>query len=172
MRCLSQCCRTSAQSPELGYKIPRDLGTCRASVEAGASTSYKIQRHRRCRPLKQRASDAGLKMPWKTEFLIHPCIRNHQEFCGRGTYPQIRKWCRAKGMTGTPSMNCAKRKLTEKSIAESKWYPKTRKPLLECVRVSMIFWTVRSWPRHDNISAKSGYRVVASVRFGFARTCV
>ena len=42
MRCLSQCCRTSAQSPELGYKIPRDLGTCRASVEAGASTSYKI----------------------------------------------------------------------------------------------------------------------------------
>ena len=46
MRCLSQCCRTSAQSPELGYKIPRDLGTCRAS------TSYRIQRHRRCRPLK------------------------------------------------------------------------------------------------------------------------
>ena len=106
MRYLSQCCWTS-QSPELGYKIPRDLGTCRASVEAGASTSYKIQRHRRCRPLKQRASDAGLKMPWfwKTEFLIHPCSRNHQEFCGRGAYPQIRKWCRAKGMTGTPSMN-------------------------------------------------------------------
>ena len=140
MRCLNQCCWTSAQSPELGYKIPRDLGTCRAS------TSYRIQRHRRCRPLKQRASDAWLKMPWfwKTEFLIHPCSWNHQEFCGRGTYPQIRKWCRAKGMTGTPSMNCAKRKLTEKSIAESKWYRKTKKPLLECVRVSMIFFLCRS----------------------------